>query len=145
MDSLNLVAKAKIEIDASVEIVWDALVNPETIRKYMFGTTVVTDWKSGSRIIWKGEGQGKHYEGKGRILQVKPEHLLQYTHLSAATGQADLPENYQTVTIELTDTGDKTFLSLKQDRSGSEIEQKDSEKSWRMMLTKLKDLLEGKS
>jgi uncharacterized protein YndB with AHSA1/START domain len=34
----NLIARASISIDAPSEKVWNALVNPEAIKQYMFGT-----------------------------------------------------------------------------------------------------------
>jgi uncharacterized protein YndB with AHSA1/START domain len=51
----GLVAKVSIMIDAPIERVWNALVNPNVIKQYMFGTNVVSDWKEGSSIVWKGE------------------------------------------------------------------------------------------
>ena len=68
----GLVAHAVVVIRAPIEKVWDALINPETIRQYMFGTQVRSDWKAGSAILWKGEWQGKRYEDRGVILQVDP-------------------------------------------------------------------------
>jgi uncharacterized protein YndB with AHSA1/START domain len=50
----GLVARASISIDASVESVWRALVEPELIRQYMSGAEVVSEWKKGSSITWKG-------------------------------------------------------------------------------------------
>ncbi len=55
----GLIAKASISINASIAKVWDALTNPEVIKQYMFGTEIISDWKEGSPIIWKGEWQGK--------------------------------------------------------------------------------------
>jgi uncharacterized protein YndB with AHSA1/START domain len=85
----NLIAKASATIDAPVAKVWDALVNPEAIKQYMFGTNVATDWQEGSPITWKGEWQGKAYEDKGVIRQVKPERILQYSHFSPLSGLPD--------------------------------------------------------
>ena len=73
----NLIARASVTINAPGAKVWDALVNPEAIKQYMFGTNVVTDWREGSPIIWKGEWQGKSYEDKGVILQFKPGRTIQ--------------------------------------------------------------------
>jgi len=54
----NLTARASITINAPSARVWDALVSPEAIKQYnMFGTHVVTDWREGSPITWKGEWQ----------------------------------------------------------------------------------------
>lgn len=55
----DLIAKASITINAPVAKVWEALVSPAMIKQYMFGTNVVTDWKEGSPIVWRGEWQGK--------------------------------------------------------------------------------------
>src|SRR3712207_3761127 len=95
----NLIAKASVTINASSEKVWDALVNPEAIKQYMFGTNVVSGWREGSPIIWRGEWQGKPYEDKGVILRFKPGRGLQYSHFSPLSGLPDKPESYHTVTI----------------------------------------------
>jgi uncharacterized protein YndB with AHSA1/START domain len=51
----NLIARASITINASRAQVWNALVSPEAIKQYMFGADVITDWREGSPIVWKGE------------------------------------------------------------------------------------------
>lgn len=138
----NLIAKASVVISAHSAKVWKALVNPKAIKQYMFGTTVVSDWHEGSPIIWKGEWQGKSYEDKGVILQFKPERTIQYSHFSPLSGLPDKPENYHTVTIELSDENDQTRVSLTQDKNATEEQRADSEKNWGMMLAALKKFLE---
>lgn len=138
----NLIARASIAINASRAKVWEALVNPETIKQYMFGTHVVTDWREGSPIRWKGEWQGKSYEDKGVILRFEPPRILQYSHFSPLSGLPDKPENYHTVTIEISSEGNQTRVSLAQDNNATEEERKHSEKMWKMMLTALKNFLE---
>ena len=51
----NFVAEADVTIKGSVSQVWDALVNPEKVRRYMFGATVESDWQVGSPIVWTVE------------------------------------------------------------------------------------------
>ena len=138
----GLVAKASITVNASIAQVWDALVNPEMIKKYMFGTDVVSDWKVGRPIIWKGEWQGKKYEDKGVILELDPRRLISYSHFSPLSGIPDVPENYHTVTVELAGKGAQTLISLSQDNNDTEQAREHSEKNWRMMLEGLKKLLE---
>ena len=95
----NLEAKANVTIHAPIAKVWDALVNPDVIKRYMFGATVVSDWKEGSPIAWKGEWKGKPYEDKGRIVALRPEERLQYRPLQVrCPALPDKPENYHTVT-----------------------------------------------
>jgi uncharacterized protein YndB with AHSA1/START domain len=138
----NLIARASIRIKASNELVWKALVDPEAIRQYMFGTQMITDWHVGSPILWKGEWQGRTYEDKGVILQFEPGRRIQYSHFSPLSGVPDLPENYHTVTIELSAGGSQTLVTFAQDRNASEEERAHSEQNWGMMLAALKKYLE---
>ena len=101
----NFVANASVVIDAPAAAVWDALVDAKAIKQYFFGSTVISDWKKGSKIVWKGEWEGKPYEDKGVVLQVEPGKRLQYSHFSPLMGKPDTPENYHTVTIELSNEG----------------------------------------
>jgi uncharacterized protein YndB with AHSA1/START domain len=138
----RFIAKASISINTDVTNVWDALTNPEIIKQYMFGTKVVTDWKQGSSIVWKGEWQGKSYEDKGRILAIEQNRILQYSHFSPLTGETDVPEHYHSVTVRLSDHGNSTDVSLSQDNNANDQEREHSEKNWNMMLTDMKNLLE---
>jgi uncharacterized protein YndB with AHSA1/START domain len=138
----NLVASVSILINAPAAKVWGALVDPDAIKQYMFGTQVVSDWREDSPIIWKGEWQGHSYEDKGVILQIKPERVLQYSHFSPLSGLADKPENYHMVTIELSKAGYQTRVSLAQDNNLTEEDREHSENNWEMMLISLKKFLE---
>ena len=138
----NLIARASVTIYASAAKVWDALVDPEAIKHYMFGANVVSDWHEGSPIVWRGEWQGKPYEDKGVILQFRPGQTIQYSHFSPLSGLPDKPENYHTVTIELSADGNQTRISLAQDNNPTEQARAHSEKNWGMMLTALKKFLE---
>jgi len=141
--SQNLIAQASVVIDAPKAAVWKALVTPADIKQYMFGTDARSDFKKGSPITWSGEWQGKAYQDKGVIQRVEPERVLQYTHFSPLTGQPDRPENYHTVTIELSDSVGQTRVTLTQDNNSSEADKAHAEKNWTMMLRSLKKFLEG--
>src|SRR3989442_12295893 len=102
----TFVARAAVTIDASGAKVWDALVNPETIKHYMPVTDVVSEWREGSAILWKSEFQGKPFEGTGTVLRVPPGRLLQYDHfppLFPPAGARRAPVGYQRVTVQLSD------------------------------------------
>jgi uncharacterized protein YndB with AHSA1/START domain len=142
-NSKGLIAKASISVNAPIARVWDALTNHEVIKQYMFGTKVISDWKEGSPIIWKGEWQGRKYEDRGVILKLEPERLIQYSHFSPLSGLPDVPENYHTVTIELVSDDAQTAVSLSQDNNETEQAREHSEKNWKMMLAGLKKLLEN--
>ena len=141
-DEFNAVASTTI--NAPAEVVWDALLNPDAIRQFMFGATVSSDWHEGHSITWSGTFQGKRYEDKGTILRVKPLRLLQYTHFSTLSGKADRPENYHVVTVELTarDHHD-TDVTITQERNDSREAKAHAEKNWASMLASLKKLLDS--
>jgi uncharacterized protein YndB with AHSA1/START domain len=127
---------------ASREKVWDALINPDSIKQYMFGTTVTTGWREGAPITWKGEWEGKPYEDKGTVLRFEPEDTLSYSHFSSMGGLPDVPENHHTVTIHLTAEGKDTRITLTQENNKTQEAKAHSEKNWQMMLDALKKFLE---
>jgi uncharacterized protein YndB with AHSA1/START domain len=141
----GFMAEASISINVPVAKVWDALVNPEVIKRYMFGTEVVSEWTKGSPIVWKGTWKGKRYEDRGLILGLEPERVLQYSHFSPLSGLPDKAENYHTVTLRLTAGENQTLVSLSQDNNPTEEAREHSQKNWGMMLASLKKTLEEKN
>jgi uncharacterized protein YndB with AHSA1/START domain len=142
MHTENLVAKAQTTINTPANKVWKALTDPKTIKEYMFGTTVSSEWKKGSQITWKGEMNGKKYEDKGEILEIVPEKKLKYTHFSPLSGLPDNSENYHTVTIALAEEKNKTHVTLTQDKNDSDKAKSESEKNWNEMMDSLKKIVE---
>lgn len=135
-------AVASETIAASTAEVWDALTNPEVVKKYFLGTNVTSTWREGEPITFSGEWDGKHYDDKGVILEIKPEKLLRITHYSPLSGKPDVPENYHTVEYRLEPKGKDTVLTITQgNNSGGEVEE--STKTWQLVLSNMKELLEG--
>ena len=137
------VATASTKIHAPASRVWEALTNPELIKQYFFNTEVVSDWKVGSSILYRGEWQGKPFEDKGKILEMEPEKLLVSTHWSPLSGVPDLPENYHTVTYRLEESNGSTEVTISQDKNASVEEKDHSEANWKAVLDGMKKLLEG--
>ena len=136
-------AVASIRIMAEKEAVWDALINPEKIRKYLFGTNAISDWKKGSTLKFAGEWEGKKYEDKGTILDTEPGKLFRYTYWSSMGQLEDKPENYATVTYELVPAGNETILYVTQDNVASQESKEHSEKNWLYVLGELKKFIES--
>lgn len=114
--SKPLVITNSIVINASVAKVWDALINPEQTKKYMFGCEAISDWKVGSELLWRGNYEGKEMVFvKGSIIKFVPEKLLVYTTIDPNNpGLADIPENYLTVTYELKSENASTIFTVTQ-------------------------------
>jgi uncharacterized protein YndB with AHSA1/START domain len=140
----NLCVTKTIEINAEVAKVWDALTKPELIKRYLFGTETITDWQVGSEIIFQGTWEGKPYRDKGEIVKVSPKETLQYTYWSGFSGLEDKKENYSLLTYNLQEKDGATVLSFTQEGFANEQARNHSDKSWDMVLDKMKGLLEGR-
>lgn len=140
-------ASTDVEIDAAPEAVWQALVDPALVARYMHGTTVETDWVVGSPIVWRGEWKGRQYEDKGQVLAVDPPSRLAVSHWSAMTGEPDEPASYHHVRYDLEPLGsDRTRLTLTHGNSPTqEGADRMIENGWRPMLADLKKVVEGGS
>jgi uncharacterized protein YndB with AHSA1/START domain len=81
------IASKTIEIHAPAFKVWEALTNPELMKKWMADRdtelNIITDWIVGSPIIIYGKLHRIKFENTGRVLQFEPEKVLQYNHLSS--------------------------------------------------------------
>jgi len=136
---------ASVTINAPRAKVWDAFVTPETIMQYMPVTSVVSEWKEGSPIVWTSEFQGKRFEVRGTILRFQPGRLLEYDHslpIFRPSGVAQAREDRR-VTIELEDLDAQTHVAVTEQGNKNKREFEHSEGSWRMVLYGLKALLEG--
>jgi uncharacterized protein YndB with AHSA1/START domain len=114
--SQPLIVTSTITIRASADKVWDALTNPAQTKKYMFGCEALSDWKVGSPLIWKGNFDGVELVAvKGTILKIQPGKFLAYTTIDPNNpSMPDLPENYLTVTYDLSEEGGQTILTATQ-------------------------------
>ena len=139
----GLIVKRSIHINAGTAAVWDALVNPEKIKQYLFGTETISDWNVGSRITYQGVWEGKTYVDGGAILQLVPEKIFQSTYWSSMSGTEDIPDNYATVTYGLSKDGNGTLLTVTQDNCKTPEQQQHSESNWGMVLESLKKIVEG--
>ena len=138
----ELVLTTSVTINASKSKVWDALTNPEQIKKYFFGTEAVSDWKVGSTLIFKGVWDGKEYRDKGYILELEKEKKLKYSYWSSFSGTEDVTENYAHITYELSEQQGKTIFTLTQDGFKTKEAREHSEKNWQAIFDSLKALLE---
>jgi uncharacterized protein YndB with AHSA1/START domain len=138
----HLTATATILTHASREKAWDALINPDSIKQYMFGTTVTTGWREGAPISWKGETEGTHYEDTGKVLSFETEDKLAYSRFSPLAGLPDVPENHHTVTFLLTSEEKDTRITVNQENNHTQEDNMHAEKNWQRTLDALKKYLE---
>ena len=145
-----LVIKNSITINAPADKVWDALTNPEQTKKYMFGCETVSDWKPGSPLLWKGVYEGKEIVYvKGIVVEIRPGKFLSYTTFDPHSAILDIPENYLTVTYDLSVANDQTTLTVTQGdyATVAEGERRYAEslnggEGWNPILVEIKKLVE---
>src|SRR4051812_45701014 len=106
-------ASTSIDVGAPAARVWQTLVDPDLVSRYMHGTAGGTDWGVGSPIRWSGGWQGGSYEDRGEVLPFAPPQRLAVTHWSPLTGDPDEQANYHHVSYELQPLGEnRTVLTL---------------------------------
>ena len=140
---MTLTATKSITIAAPPKRVWEALTDPAQVKQYMWGAEVVTDWKQGSPIVYRGEWEGKPYEDKGKIVEIDPPRLLRTTYYSPLSGKADVPENYAEVVYALEPSAGGTRLTVTQSNIADEAGKERSEGNWGMTLETMKKMIEG--
>lgn len=147
---MPLIIENEISIDAPAVKVWDALINPQKTKQYMFGCETVSDWKPGSSLLWKGTHEGKEMIFvKGDVIAIDPGRHLKYTTIDPNSTIDDISENYLWVTYDLLESNGKTKLTVRQgDYSAvaeGEKRYKDSYNNgegWNPILVQIKKLVE---
>ena len=135
--------QVSILIDAAPSQVWDALTDSRKLKDFFFGSDVVTDWKVGGPIRFRGEWKGKAYEDRGTVVAFEPPRLLAYTHWSPLSGTEDRPENYHQVAFDLQPRDRETQVTLTQSSAESapppgEKSRAEFTKNWENVLRGLK-------
>jgi uncharacterized protein YndB with AHSA1/START domain len=137
----NHQSKYQTIIKASVDKVWNALINPKIVKEYFFGSNQETDWKVGSQILWTGEYEGTTYIDKGIVQEFLPGERLIYSYLSSWSGLEDKLENYLLVTYEVKQVEKGTELTITQSNYDEE-KAKHSGDNWGVVIDGLKKIVE---
>jgi len=141
-------SQVKTTVNAPPAAVWKALTNASSLKQFFFGSDVVTDWRIGSPIRFRGDWKGKPYEDKGTIQSFDVDRRLAFTHWSPLSKLEDKPENYHIVSFDLRPVNGGTEVVLTQTNQSDsepltpEMRQEYS-KNWAMLLDGLKKVVEG--
>jgi len=116
LDPASKQVKKRIVINASLSEVWKSITTSVLMKEWLDDTPVevISDWKEGSSVIFKGTKHNKPYEAKGNIVCIEPERLFSYTYCSQLSQLPDEPGNYTLIEFRLAPDNDKTFLTLTQ-------------------------------
>lgn len=139
----NLKVEHQIEIEASAEKIWDALINPEKINLYLYGTEAISEWKPGAQIIFQGTWEGKPYQDKGYIIDMVPNKLFRYQYWSGFSGLEDKKDKYSEVSFQITPGRNNSLLKLKQQGFTDQRAQAHSLLGWKEVLEIIKEIVES--
>ena len=134
-----------IDIDAPVDRVWDALISPDMVRQYLFGTEMTADWRVGGAITYRGQWKSASYEDKGSVKVFEPQRLLVTTHYHPQNGPKDEQENVHSVSWELSAMDRGTTLTLTQDNNPTPESAAHAANNWDAVLAGLKKLVETRA
>jgi len=131
----------KSVIKAPVAAVWNALIDPEIVKQYFFGSNQETNWEVGGQILWTGEYEGQAYTDKGIVQEYNPNEKVAYSYLSSWSGKEDKPENYLYVSYSLKPVESGTELTVTQSNYDEE-RAKHSLDNWGVVIDGLKKIVE---
>ncbi len=143
-----MIIKEEVLFKANLAQVWDLLLNPEMTKQYMFGCAVLSDWKIGSPVYWKGkteDGDEVVYV-KGKVIAFEEGKLATSTTFDPNSGMEDIPANHVNLTYQLEEHPEGSLLTIIQgDFAGAQDGQKryeESKKGWvEMVIPLMKKLL----
>ena len=137
-----------ITIHAPAAKVWEALTHPQFIEAWLTEngtTTISSDWKIGSPILFTGIWHKIKYTDKGTILQFEPEKVLAYSYWSKFSRLPDRLENYSVIEFRLTPVENQTLLTLTHSNLVAEGMVGHTNFYWNSTLNRISERVEARS
>lgn len=76
---------------------WAALTDPVHVKRWQYGSTLLTTWAIGSTIRFASEGEDQTFEQWGTVLAFDPPSQLRYSLFAPRPDLEDRLENYFTM------------------------------------------------
>lgn len=137
-----ITSKSTILINATKQKVWDALTKPELVKKWQYGSDLLTDWKVGSEIRFRVEWENKVFEQWGKILEIIPNELIKYSLFFPRPDLEDKEENYFIMSYVISEWENMVKLEIvKEDNRPGAVKEKESDEE-NPVLIALKEIIE---
>jgi uncharacterized protein YndB with AHSA1/START domain len=133
---------SKIHLAAPIDKVWNALVQPELVKKWQYGSDLITDWKIGSAIRFRNEWDGQVFEQWGNVLEFVPNQKIKYSLFFPRPELEDKPENYFIMSYILAEENGKIKLEIQQEDNRPGAVQEEPQGEENPILQSLKSLVE---
>ena len=131
-----------IKINASIQKVWDTITKPALVKLWQYGSDLLTTWEIGSDIKFITEWEGKLFEQRGKVLEMRPNELVKYSLFAPGPDLEDKPENYFIMTYVLTQQDGQTQLEIIQEDNRPNAVQEEPQDEENQVLKSLKELAE---
>ena len=136
--------KKEIKILASPSVVFDNLTSSEEIIKYFPLKEVISSWKEGSEILYKGEINNQAFTDYGKIDVLSRPNTFKYTYWSDNHGTERKPENHLSIKYELECHDNATKLKLEHSNlKNKEMYNMMNDSVWEYLLNNLKTHIES--
>ncbi|MBL8952663.1 MAG: SRPBCC domain-containing protein [Myxococcaceae bacterium] len=140
---MTYTATATMKVKAPLARVWAALTEPAMVKQYFFGTDLVTDWKVGGALFFRGEWEGKVYEDRGTVKSFEPQRSFSYDYWSNMSGEPDVVERRALIRFDLSESGGVVEVKVTQSNMPTQARADDSAKNWPVVLEGMKRLVEA--
>ncbi len=132
-----------IHINAPVQKVWDTITQPEKVKLWQFGSDLITTWEVGTGIEFVTEWEGTVFKQWGKVIEVRPNELVQYSLFAPRPGLEDKPENYFIMQYILTPENGGTKLEIVQEDNRPNAVQEAPQGEENPVLKSLKEIAEA--
>jgi uncharacterized protein YndB with AHSA1/START domain len=133
-----------IFIKTSVGDVFDALTSSDKIVQYFPLKKVISNWKLGSEVLYKGEIEGNEFTDYGTITELTAPTKYSYSYWSDNHGTERTPENHLIISYTLTSINNGTQLELQQlNIKSEELFNIMNTVVWDSLLSSLKNYMEN--
>jgi uncharacterized protein YndB with AHSA1/START domain len=137
-------SESKVDIRARASRVWLALTRPDLVKRWQYGSDLLTTWEVNSPIVFRNEWNGQVFEQKGTVLEFSPMSRVKYSLFFPRPGLEDSPENHFVMTYELAERNGITSLVVRQeDPRAAEPATSAGEDEGPNVLSQLKELVEA--
>ncbi len=134
-----------VKIVAPRRKVWRALIEPDLVKQWQYGSDLLTTWEVGTPIVFRNEWNGQVFEQKGTVLEFSPESRVKYSLFFPRPDLQDIPEHHFFMTYELSESDGVTSLLVRQeDPRPSAADESTGGEEGPDVLPSLKELVEVK-
>jgi uncharacterized protein YndB with AHSA1/START domain len=131
-----------IKINSSKQKVWDTITEPALVKKWQYGSDLLTSWDIGSDIKFSTAWEDNVFEQWGKVLVFDPLDKIIYSLFAPRPDLEDKPENYFTMSYLLTEENGQTILQIIQEDNRPNAVQEDPQGEENPVLLSLKLLAE---